>query len=113
MALIAPFARVTRSTSRSTPDHDDHRMPATERHYRQGLNKARAAAAGDVVGLDDSPFFIDRVEDAVSPGPQAPQILRSVMDDSRGRGLSVSWLTVSWRHSHRWDRGHRIRVTVR
>ncbi len=25
MALIAPFARVSRSTNRSTPDHDDHR----------------------------------------------------------------------------------------
>ncbi len=37
VALIAPFARVTRSTNRSTPDHGDHRMPATERYRRQGL----------------------------------------------------------------------------
>jgi hypothetical protein len=36
MALIAPFARVARSTNRSTPDHDDHRMPATERYRRPG-----------------------------------------------------------------------------
>jgi hypothetical protein len=32
MALIALFARVTRSTNRSTPRHGDHRMPATERY---------------------------------------------------------------------------------
>jgi hypothetical protein len=30
MALIAPFARV----ARSTPYHGDHRMPATERYCR-------------------------------------------------------------------------------
>ncbi len=34
MALIAQFARVARSTNRSTPYHDDHRMPATERYRR-------------------------------------------------------------------------------
>ena len=34
--------------------------------------------AGDVVDLDYPPFFIDRVEDAVPPGPQAPQIRRPV-----------------------------------
>jgi hypothetical protein len=32
---------------------------------------------GDMVDLDYPPFFIDRVEDAVPPGPQAPQILWS------------------------------------
>ena len=32
MALIAPFARMTRSTNRSTPDHGDRRMPVTERY---------------------------------------------------------------------------------
>ena len=37
MALIAPFARMTRSTNRSTPYHGGHRMPATERYRRQGL----------------------------------------------------------------------------
>jgi hypothetical protein len=37
MALIAPFARITRSTNRSMPDHDDHRMPATERYRPTGL----------------------------------------------------------------------------
>ena len=34
--------------------------------------------AGDVVDLDYPPFFVDRVEDAVPPGPQAPQIRRPV-----------------------------------
>ena len=32
--------------------------------------------AGDMVDLDYPPFFIDRVEDAVPPGLQAPQIRR-------------------------------------
>src|SRR5262249_29679924 len=32
IALIAPLARVARSTNRSTPYHGDHRMPATERY---------------------------------------------------------------------------------
>jgi hypothetical protein len=32
MALIAPFAQVTRSTNRSTPYYGDHQMPVTERH---------------------------------------------------------------------------------
>ena len=31
MALIALFAQLTRSTNRSTPDHGDHPMPATQR----------------------------------------------------------------------------------
>ncbi len=39
---------------------------------------ARLGYAGDVVDLDYPPFFIDRVEDAVPPGPQAPQIRRPV-----------------------------------
>jgi len=30
--------------------------------------------ASDVVDLDYPPSFIDRVKDAVPPGPQAPQI---------------------------------------
>jgi hypothetical protein len=34
MALIAPFARVARSTNRSTPCHGDYRRPATERYRR-------------------------------------------------------------------------------
>ena len=32
MALIALFAPMARSTNRSTPDHDGHPMPATERY---------------------------------------------------------------------------------
>jgi hypothetical protein len=39
--------------------------------------------AGDVVDLDYPLFFIDRVEDAVSPGPQAPQIRRPVRERLR------------------------------
>ena len=34
MALIAPFARVTRSTNRSTPRQSAHRKAATERYRR-------------------------------------------------------------------------------
>ena len=39
--------------------------------------------ASDVVDLDYPPFFIDRVEDAVPPGPQAPQIRRPVRERLR------------------------------
>jgi hypothetical protein len=39
--------------------------------------------AGDVVDLDYLPFFVDRVEDAVPPGPQAPQIRRPVRERLR------------------------------
>jgi len=83
MALIALFARVTRSTDRSTPHHGDHRMPATERYRRQGLDMPGLRQAGDVVDLDYPPSFIDRVEDAVPPGPQAPQIRRPVRERLR------------------------------
>ena len=76
MALIAPFARVARSTKRSMPHHGDHRMPATERHRRQRLDMPELRQAGDVVDLDYPPFFIDPVEDAVPLRPQAPQIRR-------------------------------------
>ena len=34
--------------------------------------------AGDMVDLDYPPFFVDRVEDALLPGPQTPQIRRPV-----------------------------------
>jgi hypothetical protein len=40
----------------------------------RGIDMPGLRQAGDVVDLDYSPFFIDRVEDAVPPGPQAPQI---------------------------------------
>ena len=39
--------------------------------------------ASDMVDLDYLPFFIDRVEDAVPPGPQAPQIRRPVRERLR------------------------------
>jgi hypothetical protein len=45
MALIAPFARVTWSTNRSTPYHGDHRMPATER-YRRSADHRMPAPGG-------------------------------------------------------------------
>jgi len=83
MALIAPFARVSRSTNRSTPCHSDHGMPATERYRQQGVDMPGLRQAGDVVDLDYPPFFIDRVEDAVPPGPQAPQIRRPVRERLR------------------------------
>jgi hypothetical protein len=51
MALIAPFARVTRSTERSTPYHGDHRMPATESYHRQRRDMPGLRQAGDVVDL--------------------------------------------------------------
>ena len=68
MALIAPFAGMARSTNGSTPDYGDHRMPATERYRRPGVDMPGLRQAGDVVDLDYPPFFIDRVEDAVPPG---------------------------------------------
>ena len=39
--------------------------------------------AGNVVDLDYPLFFVDRVEDAVPPGPQAPQIRRPVRERLR------------------------------
>ena len=39
--------------------------------------------ASDMVDLDYPPFFTDRVEDAVPPGPQAPQIWRPVRERLR------------------------------
>jgi hypothetical protein len=69
--------------NRSTPDHDDHRMPATERYRRQGLDMPGLRQAGGVFDLDYPLFFVDRVEDAVPPGPQAPQIRRSVRERLR------------------------------
>ena len=80
MALIAPFARVARSTNRSTPYHGDHRMPATERYRRQGLICQGYGKGRDVVRLDYPPLITDGVEDAVPPGPQAPQIGRPVRE---------------------------------
>ena len=80
MALIAPFAQVTRSTNRFTPYYGDHQMPVTERYSSQGLDKRELRQAGDVVDLDCPPFFIDRVEDAVASGPKTPQIWRTVRE---------------------------------
>ena len=59
VALIAPFARMTRSMNRSTPDHGDHWMPATERYRRQGIDMPGLRQAADVVDLDYPPFFVD------------------------------------------------------
>ena len=51
-------------------------MPVTERYRGQGLDMRELRQAGDVVDLDRPPFIIDRVEDAVASGSQAPQIWR-------------------------------------
>ena len=88
IALIAPFTRVARSANRSTRYHGDHRMPATERYRRQGLDLPGLRQAGNVVDLDYQPFFIDRVEDAVPPGPQAPQVRRPVRERLRRSRLT-------------------------
>jgi hypothetical protein len=58
---------------RPSPDAGHRKLPLT------GLNMRELRQAGDVVDLDCPPFFIDRVEDAVPPGPQAPQIGRPVV----------------------------------
>jgi hypothetical protein len=79
MALIALFARVARSTNRSTRDPNDHgcrlQNVTVGRAGMPGLRKA-----GYVVELDFPPFFVDRVEDAVTAGPQAPKIRPSVRE---------------------------------
>jgi hypothetical protein len=75
MALSTLVAQMARSTNRSTPHPGDSRMQTTERYCRLG-NMPGLRQAGDVVDLDYPPFFVDRVEDAVPPGPQAPQIRR-------------------------------------
>jgi hypothetical protein len=82
-ALIAPFAPTARSTNRSTHSIvitgcQLQNVTADRDLLCQGLRQA-----GDVVYLDYPPFFIDRVEDAVPPGPQAPQIQRSVRERLR------------------------------
>src|SRR5262249_46278758 len=69
-----------RSTNRSTPHYGDYHMLVTERYRGPGLDKRELRQAGDVVDLDCPPFFIDRVEDAVASGPQAPQICRPVRE---------------------------------
>ena len=51
-ALIAPFARMTRSTNWSTPDHGDHRMPVTERYCHPA--DQRVPAPGDVRPPEES-----------------------------------------------------------
>jgi hypothetical protein len=48
-----------------------------------GLDMRELRQASDMVDLDYPPFFIDRVEDAVAPGPQAAQIWRPVRERLR------------------------------
>ena len=83
MTLMAPGTQVPRSTDRSMPRHGDRWTPTTERHRRQGPYAPGLRQAGDVVDLDYPPFFVDRVEDALAPGPQAPQIRRPVRERLR------------------------------
>lgn len=77
MALIAQLARMARSTKRSTLDHGDHRI-RLQKVTADRANVPWLRQACDVVDLDGSTFFVDRVEDAVASGPQAPQIRRPV-----------------------------------
>src|ERR1700693_2045124 len=56
IALIAPFARVTRSTNRSTPYHGDHRMPATERYCRPA--DQRMPTPGGIRPPEESPTLL-------------------------------------------------------
>jgi hypothetical protein len=58
-------------------------MPATERYHPRRLDLPRLRQTGDLVDLDYQPSSIDRVEDAVPPGPQAPQIRRPVRERLR------------------------------
>ena len=95
MALIALFARVARSTSRSTFGHGDHRMSATKRGRRQRLTCQGYVRRATWSDPDYLPFFIDRAEDAAPASPQAAQIRRPVGNDSGGCGSSASWLTAS------------------
>ena len=70
--------------------------------------------AGDVVDLDYPPFFIDRVEDAVPPGPQAPQIRRPVRERlRRPRLIGEPANSVPERSDTDGIGGRRIRGTVR
>jgi hypothetical protein len=61
-ALIAPFARV----ARSTPDHGEHRCQLQKVAANRGLICHGYGRRGDVVDLDYPPFVID-VEAAVPP----------------------------------------------
>jgi hypothetical protein len=58
-------------------------MPTTESYRRPEAKVQGLWQAGDMVDLDYPPFFVDRVEDAVPPGPQTPQIRRPVRERLR------------------------------
>jgi len=60
-----------------SPDASYRTLPPT------GADMPGLRQAGDVVDLDYPPFFIDRVEDAVPPDTQAPQIRRPVRERLR------------------------------
>ena len=81
MALIALFAQMARSTNRSTPAMAI--IGCQLRNVTAFRSIPALREAGNVVDLDYPLFFIDRVEDAVPPGPQAPQIRRPVRERLR------------------------------
>jgi len=83
MALIAQLAHIARSTSRSTPHHGDHRMSATESHRRLGLICQGYGRRATWSIWTIPPFFVDRGEDAVPPGPQPQQIRRPARERLR------------------------------
>jgi len=64
MTLIASFARVARSTNRSTPYHGDHRRPATERYHRPAdqhvpVPDGKTSAAESTTSLTAEPLDLD------------------------------------------------------
>ena len=67
-----------------------------------------------MVDLDHPPFFIDHEEDAVPPGPQAPQIRRPVRERlRRPRLIGEPANSVRERSDTDGIGGRRIRGTVR
>jgi len=96
MALIAPFARMIRSTNRSTPAMAITGCQLQNVTVRPGREyHGYGRQAGDVVDLDCPPFFIDRAKDAVPPGPQAAQVRRPIRERRRRPRLMGELLTVS------------------
>ena len=58
VTLIAPFARMTRSTNRSTPYHGGHRMPATERYRRPASRRVPRARRHETPESGSSPGLV-------------------------------------------------------
>ena len=83
IALIAPLARVARSTNRSTPYHGDHRIPDTERYrgpadqrvparWDEAAEKSRTLLTAEPLDFDYEHEIIRRVH---QERDQAPAVL--------------------------------------